>query len=338
MPFLSPRVFLFCVIILHCACEKKVPTSHTVSFYYWQSKLHFSPTEAQILNDLNVKKLYIKFFDIKWDEVSHQIQPVAQIQADSAWGAERRELIPCVFIENRVFLHVDTAEIHSFAQIVAQKLHVQFALFVSSPIQQIQIDCDWNTTTRAAYFEFLRHLKAATGKEISCTIRLHQVKYLHKTGVPPVTKGVLMCYNLGSIQDVKENNSIFNLNLLKNYTQNITAYPLQLDIALPMYEWAVVFRNQRFAYVWTASDRIKKEAGLEQITDNRYVCHTSMRVGEKILLKGDLLRVESVSDAELEETIKWFDERLKNYTIVFYHLDDRNLVSHEGILRLFPTF
>lgn len=338
MPFSLHKIFLLCIITSLFTCGKRTPSPHEISFYHWQSKWNLSIKEQKILQDLKVRKLYVKFFDIKWDKASQKILPVAQIQGDSTSKSEQREIIPCVFIENRVFQHLDSTEVRVFAQVLCQKLLLQSAQFATSAIREIQIDCDWSHSTRSIYFSFLRHLKVLSQKEISSTIRLHQIKYLAKTGVPPVTKGVLMCYNLGSIQDVKENNSIFNLQLLKNYTQQISSYPLHLDIALPLYEWAVVFRNERFTYVMNTSKAVFQPLPLEQVAENRYTCTSSARIGDKALLKGDLVRMESVSDKEIEQTIAWFDERLKNYTIVFYHLEEQNLVSHEGVFRVIPTF
>lgn len=337
MSFFPQKILLLCAVSGLLSCGRK-PSAHELSFYYWQSKWDLNDKEKQVLQDLKVKKLYVKFFDIKWDEASQKILPVAQIQGDSASKSEHREIIPCVFIENGVFQQLDSSEVRAFAQVLCQKLLLQSAQFVSTPISEIQIDCDWSSSTRSVYFSFLRHLKAISQKEISSTIRLHQIKYCTKAGVPPVTKGVLMCYNLGSIQDVKEYNSIFNLQLLKNYTQQINSYPLPLDIALPLYEWAVVFRNERFTYVLNTSKAAIEQFPLEQMGGNRYTCTSSTRIGDKALLKGDLLRIESVSDRELEETITWFDEKLKNYTIVFYHLEEQNLVSHAGFFRVIPIF
>jgi len=338
MLFSSLKILVFCLLILLLGCGKKSPLPHELSFYYWKSKWALSPKETQTLQQLKVKKLYVKFFDIKWDLASGKILPVAQLQADSTCRTEHREIVPCVFIENQVFQHLDTTEIPGFAHVVAHKLNQKSAQFPKAGIGEVQIDCDWSQSTRASYFSFLQCLKTLWGKEISSTIRLHQIKYRRVTGVPPVTKGILMCYNLGALQDVKENNSIFNLPLLKDYTQRIDEYPLKLDIALPIYEWTVVFRNQRFVYVLNAPQTMLDTLQLQQGEGNRFTSLTSTRIGERTLLKGDLLRRESVADEELAETVTWFDEKLKNYTIVFYHLKEQNLVSHEGVFRVIPTF
>src|SRR5207253_974111 len=69
-------------------------------------------------------------------------------------------------------------------------------------VRELKMDCDWSEGTRAAYFTFLatlRDLARPTGITLSATIRLHQIKYRERTGVPPVDRGMLMFYNIGRI-------------------------------------------------------------------------------------------------------------------------------------------
>ena len=67
--------------------------------------------------------------------------------------------------------------------------------------KEIQLDCDWNSSTQKKYFNLIEEMKLyPTWENIvwSATIRLHQLKYPKQTGVPPVNKGVLMFYNMGN--------------------------------------------------------------------------------------------------------------------------------------------
>ncbi len=79
---------------------------------------------------------------------------------------------------------------------------------VSIKCRALQIDCDWTTKTAPKYFYFLQQIREkldahedggtfASLAMLSATIRLHQVKYPEKSGMPPVDKGVLMFYNMG---------------------------------------------------------------------------------------------------------------------------------------------
>ncbi len=81
---------------------------------------------------------------------------------------------------------------------------------------------------------------------VSATLRLHQIKYHQKTGVPPVRKGILMFYNMGSPTRMDVQNSMLDLDIAKQYIGNLESYPLPLDVALPLFSWGVLFHHQHF--------------------------------------------------------------------------------------------
>lgn len=102
---------------------------------------------------------------------------------------------------------------------------------------EIQIDCDWTKETKETYFNLLKELQRPSffrGKKVSCTIRLHQVKYLISSGTPPVNQGLLMVYNMGNLSKYGGQNSIFDLKEARDYRENLAQYPIPLDIALPL--------------------------------------------------------------------------------------------------------
>src|SRR5690606_2105981 len=105
---------------------------------------------------------------------------------------------------------------------------------------EIQIDCDWTESTRDSYFQFLKELKEISQKNIGSTLRLHQVKFRNKTGIPPADKVYLMCYATSSPIEEIEKNSILDLELLKDYLNDVDRYLLKKDVALPIYSWAIV--------------------------------------------------------------------------------------------------
>ncbi|WP_449399704.1 hypothetical protein [Chryseobacterium wanjuense] len=73
--------------------------------------------------------------------------------------------------------------IHELIQKKASEYHLKTS-------NEIQIDCDWTAGIRDDYFKFLKELKKVSGKEITCTLRLHQVKDKNLTGIPPVEKSI----------------------------------------------------------------------------------------------------------------------------------------------------
>ncbi|MGG2305049.1 hypothetical protein ACE4Z6_26875, partial [Salmonella enterica] len=93
-----------------------------------------------------------------------------------------------------------------------------------------QIDCDWTLGTKEKYFSLLKRIKERMALPLSCTIRLHQVKYQAKTGVPPVDRGMLMYYNMGHVEGATETNSIYDPANADKYVSYVKDYPLPLDV------------------------------------------------------------------------------------------------------------
>ena len=200
---------------------------------------------------------------------------------------------------------------------------------------EIQIDCDWSGTTKEKYFKllsFLRKKIASKKIKLSSTIRLHQIKFFKKTGVPPVDRGMLMFYNVGEVADISTQNSILDLEIAKQYLENFDNYPLQLDLALPIFSWGVLFRDGKMIKLISGL----REAELSDST--RFVNSSASRIlnfgstfevkkstylDGRYLYEGDQIRLESVRLEVLEETAQLLKEHLFNedLTISFYHLD-----------------
>lgn len=242
-----------------------------------------------------------------------------------------QEVIPTLYIENAVFKHADTTK-KLLASQVWEKIASQNNFLGVETIQEIHVDCDWTASTKDQYFQFLVDLGTLSKKEISSTVRLHQVKYAERTGVPPVKKAVLMCYNMGEIQNPQEENSILHFETLKSYAASASQYPLPLDVALPIFEWTVVFRNNKFAFILNTTE-VYKDQQLARASDkNEYTCIKSCRFGDKVLLKGDILRREVITDDNLEKAIHFLDTKISSYSLIFYHLDEQGILPHETFI------
>ena len=104
-------------------------------------------------------------------------------------------------------------EIEKLADNILKKIH---ELNRKTPVE-VQFDCDWTQITKNNFFYFLSYFKKQLANRISmttpdplrdlqtepvvsATIRLHQLKFPEKTGVPPVDKGMLMFYNTGNLR------------------------------------------------------------------------------------------------------------------------------------------
>ena len=230
---------LLCLVFFFFACQSRQPTPKPthVGFYYWQTTWQWNKALQNHYEKLGAKELYVRFFDLDWNENTGKVVPVAPLQegkTETALPATAR-VTPTVFITNRAMYHLPDAEVEKVAEKIYQKIKAQWqTIFPALPVLQgIQLDCDWSGETREKFFKLCKVLKQKIAPaQLSATIRLHQIKYAAKTGIPPIDKGVLMCYNMGKMNGDNTQNSILDIDILQSYAPALPKYPLPLDIAL----------------------------------------------------------------------------------------------------------
>jgi hypothetical protein len=323
---LLAAMFFAAFAMLPGSCRKE-PADVTPAFYHWQTALNLTPAEESFLDALQVGKLYVKFFDVTWDQGSSRPVPQASLQVDSLLPS-LPEVIPAVFITNEVFRHLPAAETSRLAERIDDKLFRLAAQLPGHHIREVQFDCDWTEATRDRFFQLLEQLREKLRRRnvrISATIRLHQVRYFRRTGVPPVDRGMLMFYNVGRLQEWEEDNSILSLEQARPYLAGFRQYPLPLDLALPAFAWGVVFREGRFIRLinnlrpadLTDTTRFVKVAA------NRFEVVKSTYLNGYYLYSGDRIRTEAITPALLRSTARLLRPFFKNkrFTLSFYHLD-----------------
>jgi len=304
--------------------EKNEPREIESSFYYWKSVLSLTNFEKQKLDSLKVKTIYIKFFDVDWDEAMKKPVPVAKLQASSYKLQGGISIIPTIFITNECIQKIDTSQVKKLSEnIYTLILEIRQANGFDS-IPEIQIDCDWTESTKEKYFLLLNNLKPlTTNHKLSATIRLHQIKFLSKTGVPPVDRGLLMCYNMGNLKNPSTNNSILETEELKKYTANLSRYPLPLDVAFPLFNWKVLYRNNQYSgLIQNLPDTVFNSSFCTQ-TGNRFKIIKDTLLAGYELRKGDMLRDEQSDIKEVLASANEISRYLKNtfLRVSLYHLD-----------------
>lgn len=310
---------IFFLLLTFISCKKD--KEHAVDFYYWKSDVSFGETEQKYFKELNSEKLYIRFFDV--DKTDNKILPQAKIRIFNP-KTLNAEYVPVVFITNRTFTGISEEGLEESVKNVNDLINIISRENSVPQVKEIQIDCDWTKNTRFAYFEFLKKLKTLSGKKISCTIRLHQIAYKKDTGVPPADKGYLMCYATSQPTEFTERNSILDMSLLKSYTKNINDYPLDFDIALPLYLWAVVTNHLGEIKLINNATREELEAEdhFKPIDENKYEVVDDFFFHGLYLNKGFKIKVEDISPDLLKEAKTYLNDKIeRDYRIVYYHLD-----------------
>ncbi len=286
-------------------CQREAaPVQRAV--YHWESNFALSAEEVAWLQDMNVERIYLRLFDIDRPDGGEPL-PVGVLEASEG---PAQEIVPAFFITNRTFDNLSPAQSDTLAARLVRKARLKLREQLGNPVvKEWQFDCDWTEGTREAYFRFLEKVAAILSGEniqLSATIRLHQVKYFRRTGVPPVGRGMLMFYNMDDVSEPETANSILDLSVARGYYENFDAYPLPLDLALPLFRWGVVLRDGKMV-------RIVNDLGPETLGDTtrfafRDPSHVEVRKSTYLdgyyLYRDDVIRLESATAAALTEAAK----------------------------------
>lgn len=305
------------VLFFSCTENKK----NKVSFYYWKTNFNLTETEKNVLQKNKVEKLYVRYFDV--DLQNEEPMPVTSIKFISK--PILKQIIPTIFIKNKVFLNkkinINNLVIHIL------KLINEINSIHKITNTEIQIDCDWSLDSRDTYMDFLKILKAKYGKIVSATIRLHQIKYFEKTKVPPVDYGVLMLYNIGSVNAFGKN-AIYDKEIALQYLPYLAKYPLAIKTALPIFSWLVHTRNHRVLQIISKKNISEYNNKITFVTNK--LQHTVTKNGiafGDFYKKGDILFEENILADDLEEMKKLVNKYSKTLQteFIYYELDEKNL-------------
>lgn len=316
----SKRLINFCCLLLLVfmgSCEGK--PDPRVDFYYWKSERPPNAAEAEIFSELNSKKLYIRLFDVDLQQGDPAPQGILSNFDKDILPAE---YVPVVFITNRTFVNISEESLEGLVSKVFSLTNKIMSDHFGS-FQELQIDCDWTESTKTSFFAFLEKLRAISNKNISCTLRLHQVKYKEKTGIPPVDKTYLMAYATSNPLGEEEINSILDISLLKDYLENINDYPLDFDVALPLYSWAVVTNHLgKKLLINGVSEDDLTTSEFRKLSTRNYELDDNVFLRGMYLNRGFKLKLEGISPELLSEAKQFLNQKIKKpYTIVYYHLD-----------------
>lgn len=332
----SKRALAFVLVILAVGCALPFLLSNRQiepSFYYWKTTFRLSQGEKQTIDEQNINRLYIRLFDVGWDNTINAPVPLGKFTFSNRESFSG-DVTPVVYITNKVFVQINPSAIDSLAlRLYSQVLSI--AKRAEFTFDELQIDCDWTETTRASYFLFLKQLSDIAGHNgiaLSATIRLHQIKYKQVTGVPPVSRGMLMFYNIGDLNAKVAHNSIYNSADAGKYIAYINSYPLTLDVALPIYTWAVQTREGKIIQLLSNYNHSDfKKLGFTRIDSTYYKASASFFYRGIYFMEGDIIEVESISPKLALEAAQLLSSKLPKAkrSVVLFSLDSLNIAQYE---------
>ncbi|WP_162633197.1 hypothetical protein [Echinicola strongylocentroti] len=321
---MKTRIFIL-VMFMAClgACQQTKPPA--VSFYYWKTAFNLNHTEANTIKANQVKKLYVRYFDVA---LSADGLPYPVSEVNLGHFPDTLEIVPVVYIKNEVMLssNLDVAELAKKISSYVNSLSANSQL----SYQEIQVDCDWSLKSRDHFMAFIDELGKITDKTLSATIRLHQIKYAQKTKVPKVDYGVLMYYNMGEI-NASNASSIYDKTIADLYTYTLGDYPLPLKVAMPIFGWGIHLRNGQVVGLRpkVTASALTMDAGFAALKPNFFEVKKDMLRNGTYYRKGDVLKIEAVSQGQLLEMAEDLGNYMKVDEIIFYDLDSLNLRNYE---------
>ncbi|MCT7586125.1 hypothetical protein [Aliarcobacter butzleri] len=279
-----------------------------ISFYSWENSF-----EEQNINE----KLYIKVLDVNFSTKLELLKTNIK--------ETPKNFIPVIYITNETMKNVDYSLV---SKAILETLK-------NYKFDEIQIDCDWSLSTRSNYFNLLEDLKEKLNKTISATIRLHQIKYYTKTGIPPVDYGVLMYYNMSNIGDFNTKNSILDNEIAKKYHYNFDTYPLKLKLALPLYSQAIQFREEKAISLFEGVEEKDFNNDFEKLENNRYKVLNSHYFKGRYIYKDDIFRLENSNEQDIKIALKDFLDLSKNRydEVIFYTLKYKNKYDLNNLIK-----
>jgi hypothetical protein len=335
-----------CITFLLAGCQDRPEGIVNNAFYYWRSTFELTESDIERLEVLHVQTLYVKFFDVDWEPDSRTAIPVAVTHFKTPLPSNIA-LIPTVFITNDTLKNLQLSEIEDLAHNILAKMERMLHTFPQHSIQEIQFDCDWTESTREKYFTFLQFAQTQNWTAqliISATIRLHQIKYFTQTGVPPVSKGLLMCYNMGSPTNIETDNSIINTEQIGQYIQTLESYPLPLDVALPLFSWGVLFYHQEFVKLIN-SVREQNLLDHHDFVRHHNMVFRAMRntyLQGQFIFKDSLIRVEEVRATDCHRSAILVAAKLhgKMKNVALFHYDPKIVQEYtiNELLSIYSAF
>jgi hypothetical protein len=137
---------------------------------------------------------------------------------------------------------------------------------------------------------------------------------------------MLMCYNMGDVGSASETNSILRPSIARTYLAKMNAYPLPLDVALPLFGWGV---EERFGKPVRILDQVElpdlqDTAHFSPVSPGRFRATQSQYLHGTYLYRDAVIRYEHASPDSLRALMEVLSPHLEamegKHEIALYHL------------------
>ncbi len=318
---------LFVAVCLCGACHERVYTVES-SFYYWKTVYGPDTEERDALENIGARRLFVRLMDVDTQGPQGEAIPVSAITFSEPLP-DSVAIVPVVYIVNQVLKGLSDDQIESLATRMLRFVEGKVEQSGKDGFMELQVDCDWTASTRDRYFSLLEALRRRLDDtiQLSATLRLHQVRNRRSSGIPPVDRVTLMCYNMGNLRLPGEHNSILDLQEMEIYLKGfLPDYPLPADIALPLFSWSVVYRNGAYAGISKRLDpEMLADTSVFAQHNGSSLYRLKVPLPDAGLREGDVVRREETRWEDLRAAADFLatHKRKEDFTLLFYHLDNQ---------------
>ncbi len=320
--------------------------NHPISFYHWRTGFAPVGLDREFLQKTPQAKVYIKAFNLNWDPFNNTEKPttVMKMKPDSLKFID--EVAFTLFVTDEAMRNIPEVQLPAMAARTAFLLNRTLKSFRKNTdvtIKELQIDCDWSLKSRDKYFSFLEFMRKEAAKigftELSATIRAHQVLNSKEFGIPPVDRGALMFYTMGTTANVGERISLFSDALDDTYLDALSEYPLHLDLVMPLSGWGVQYRDGNAIDLMPdlTPESLVATNCCAPLKGNLFVVDSAMYVNYNALNKGDEVYAAPFSESEVQASAeKLLDKLPDDARLILFHLENSLMegVSTEALNKI----
>jgi hypothetical protein len=334
--------FSLLLILSGCMADRQVSRS----FYYWKPEFHLDAESSQLLNTLQSNRIYLHCFDVKWDVDKSKPYLLNKVVVLKDSQLAQLDIVPVVFLSANCMTQIKANQLKELSDLILSQIS-DISMNAGFSWHEIQFDCDWNELNKDQYFGLLNFIKSNLNpidQRLSCTIRLHQIKYPDVSGVPPVDRGMLLYYNMSKINEPGTRNSIYDPEVAARYVSYVKDYRLPLDIALPVFSWGVHQRDNEVIAVINDMNLAETKASnlFDEKAKGLFAPKFQCTFKGVNFLETDRLRVEEISpnrSLQAAQQIKPFLNDV-NLNVALFQLDSANTARYgeEAFEELYSVF
>ena len=318
-----PLLLLLAVLLSACGPRRTVVRS----FFHWQSTEGFFNKESEYLDTLQIERVYARMFEVDWDSRRQRAFPLRTIK--DLTRHEGREIVPHIAISDRCMQQIPARKIPELANQIHERL---MRLMGDLRFSEVLIDCPWTEASQENYAAFLDTFMTAFGDQapsLSVSLHPYHVQQSAILGVPAADRAMLLLFEYPAPAEEGDKVSILPEERLRNQLQGLPMYPLPVDLALPVFNWGVVVRNQATGHMFRHlhNEDLRDREKIEVLGPKFLRVKKDCYLDGVFLFQNDLIRLEEVPLDEMMNSVRLIEPLIKGDSlhVGLYHLDVSSL-------------